>query len=176
VSGHIVTYTGKAIEPLNPDPALIDIRDIAHALGNVARFCGHTRTLYTVAQHSVLVSRNVPPEHALVGLLHDASEAYLSDIARPIKQQPEFGTVYKAAEERLMHAIGEALGFDWPPPACVKRADEMLLRSEQRDLMPDLLRFEGDEYLPEPINPWPPEFAKFMFLCRYAAVREAVPA
>lgn len=176
MSGHIVTYTGKAIEPLNPDPALIDIEDIAHALSNCCRFCGHVRRFYSVAQHSVMVSRIVPHEHALAGLLHDASEAYLSDIARPIKQQPEFGTVYKAAETRLMCAISEKFGTEWPLPPSVKRADEILLRTEQRDLMPDLLRFEGDEYLDERISPWGPSWAKYEFLQQYARLTgEAVP-
>lgn len=176
MSGHIITYTGKLIEPLNPDPALICIEDIAHALSNCCRFCGHVKSFYSVSQHSVYVSRIVPPEHALVGLLHDASEAYLSDIARPIKQQPEFGTVYKAAEERLMLAIARAFAFEWPMPAEVHRADTILLRTEQRDLMPpspDLLAYEG-EFLDDRIRTWGPTWAEFEFLGRYRAL--TVPA
>lgn len=173
-----MTYTGRMIEPLNPDPALICIEDIAHSLSQVCRFCGHTRHFLSVAQHSVLVSRIVPREYALVGLLHDASEAYLSDIARPIKQQPEFGTVYKQAETRLMHVIGEALGFEWPAPDEVHLADEILLRTEQRDLMmpsPDLIAYEetGGEFLDERIRSWGPTWAKFEFMNAY---RKLAPA
>lgn len=175
MSSHIMTYTGKLIEPLNPDPALIDIQDIAHALSQVCRFCGHTSSFLSVAQHSVLVSRIVPPEYALVGLLHDASEAYLSDIARPIKQQPEFGTVYKAAEEKLMLAISEAFGFAWPMPPAVKLADEILLRTEQRDLMPpspDLLAYEG-EFLDGKISTWGPSWARYEFMLRFESLKSA---
>lgn len=167
MTGHIVTYTGKAIEPLNPDPALICIEDIGHALSNCCRFTGHVRQFYSVAQHSYYASCIVPAELELCALLHDASEAYLSDIARPIKAQPEFGEVYKAAEERLMHAIAERFSIPWPMPAEVREADGILLRSEQRDLMPDLLRFEGDDYLPFTIEPWLPARAKTKFLLRY---------
>lgn len=169
-SGYIVTYTGAQIEPLNPDPAQLHILDIAHALSNVCRFTGHTRAFYSVAQHCVHVSEIVPAEHALCGLLHDASEAYLSDIARPVKHQPEFGVVYKAAEERLMLAIAERFALEWPMPAEVKRADEVLLRSEQRDLMPNLRRFGGAEYLPYKIEPWTPQLAEQVFLYQYAAL------
>ena len=169
MTGHIMTYTGKLIEPLNPDPALIVIEDIAHALSQVCRFTGHTRHFLSVAQHSVLASRIVPPELALTALLHDASEAYLSDIARPIKQQPEFGTVYKAAETRLMYVIAERFGFAWPMPDAVHVADEILLRSEQRDLMPpspDLLAYDGP-WLDERIRSWGPTWAEFEFLGAY---------
>lgn len=168
-AGHIITFTGRMMNPLDPKPSDIDILDIAHALSNCCRFCGHVRSFYSVAQHSVLVSRIVAPEHALIALMHDASEAYLSDIARPIKQQPEFGDVYKAAEERLMLAIGERFGFDWPMPPEVHVADEILLRSEQRDLMPpspDLLSYEG-ALLGETIRSWGPTWAEFEFLGAY---------
>ena len=81
----MVTYTGKEFYPLDPNPADIDIKDIAHALSNCCRFAGHIKSFYSVAQHSVIVSELCEPENALAGLLHDASEAYLSDIARPVK-------------------------------------------------------------------------------------------
>jgi hypothetical protein len=169
VTGHIITYTGKLIEPLSPDSSLICIEDIAHALSNCCRFCGHVRRFYAVAQHSVLVSQIVPPELAFVGLMHDASEAYLSDIASPIKRQPEFGYAYKVAETRLMHAIAERFGFEWPPPREIHRADKIALRSEQRDLMPpspDLLAYKG-EFLDERIRTWTPTRAEFEFLGAY---------
>lgn len=165
--GLIVTYSGRCINPLQPDPEQIAIEDIAHSLANVCRFTGHVREFYSVAQHSYLASQIVPDDLALTALLHDASEAYLSDVSRPIKMQPEFGDTYKRFEERLERAIAEKFSLAWPWPAEVKRADEALLRTEQRDLMPDVLRFEGDYYLFGAIEGWSPARAKLAFLSRY---------
>lgn len=68
------TYTGRRFWPLDPVAGDIEIMDIAHALSNQCRYAGHTRFHYSVAQHSVQVSENVAPEHALWGLLHDAPD------------------------------------------------------------------------------------------------------
>lgn len=167
VVGAVVTFTGRIVKPLDPDPALIAIEDIAHSLANQCRFTGHTRHFYSVAQHSVLVSEIVSPSSAFAGLLHDASEAYLSDVSRPVKRQPVFGDVYREAEERLQAVIAERFGFQWPFPDDVHAADDVLLRTEQRDLMPDLLRVPGIDYLSARIDPWGPTKAEREFLNRY---------
>lgn len=133
--GQIRTFSGRAFSPLDPDPSDIDILDIAHALSLNCRFTGHTRFHYSVAQHSVLVASLVEDELRLTALLHDASEAYLSDIARPIKQQPAFGDVYKEFEGRLERAIAERFALTYPWPKAVKNADEIALVTEARDLM-----------------------------------------
>jgi hypothetical protein len=80
------TYAGRHVHILNPRPADIYIQDIAHALAHTCRFAGHTPAFYAVAQHSVLVSELLTPDLALWGLLHDASEAYLHDLTRPLKR------------------------------------------------------------------------------------------
>jgi len=167
LDGTICTYSGRTIQPLNPDPADVDIEDIAHALSNNCRFTGHVKSFYSVAQHSVLCSRIVPDEYALTALLHDASEAYLSDIARPIKAQPDFGETYKKYESKLEAAIAERFGLVFPYPAEIKWADNVLLRSEQRDLMPPVFRHEGEDYLEDTIDPWAPELAEIKFLGRF---------
>jgi len=97
----IETYTGKKLYFLEPKPEQIDIEDIATALSNECRFGGHTKSFYSVAEHSILVATICPAPLALVGLLHDASEAYLRDIASPIKQ---YLANYKELEEKLMNA------------------------------------------------------------------------
>ncbi|MEM9149127.1 MAG: hypothetical protein AAGB19_01555 [Cyanobacteria bacterium P01_F01_bin.3] len=79
----IQTFTGKAFWPLEPDPELICIEDIAWALAHQSRYSGHCDRFYSVAEHSLWVSGQCSPEHKLWGLLHDASEAYLSDVVRP---------------------------------------------------------------------------------------------
>lgn len=171
LEGTICTYTGRTIRPLSPDPEDIDIEDIAHSLSNSCRFTGHVREFYSVAQHSVLCSYIVPPEYRMMALLHDASEAYLSDIARPIKMEPEFGDVYRTAETRLEEAIAVKFGLDHPWAPEVKEADNVLLRTEQRDLMPAVFRHAGEGYLSEEIDPWLPHIAKTAFLDRYYALK-----
>lgn len=81
----ITTCSGKSIDLFNPNPDQIDINDIAHNLSQINRFNGGTKWPYSVAQHSVIVSRIVHPKFALLGLLHDAAEAYTGDISAPIK-------------------------------------------------------------------------------------------
>ena len=179
-TGVIATFTGQAVAPLNPDPETLFIEDIAHALSNACRFVGHVDRFYSVAQHSVLCSDLVAkkaPDLALTALMHDASEAYLSDIARPIKSQPEFGDVYKAVETGLEVVIANRFGLYYPYPEIIKWADNVLLRSEQRDLMPrtpEALKFTHGEFLPFFIEPWLPAAAEVWFLETYARLSAEV--
>lgn len=127
----IQTYTGKAFDPFNPDPAKINIEDIAHSLANQCRFNGHTRQFYSVAQHCVEVASRVRPEQQALALLHDASEAYLSDLPTPIKYKPEF-EFYRKAEELLQDTIYErfkVLSFRKDVDE-VKRMDKQVLLME----------------------------------------------
>jgi 5'-deoxynucleotidase YfbR-like HD superfamily hydrolase len=104
----IQTYSGIKMHPLSPTEEEISIEDIAHALSNLCRFTGHCNKFYSVAQHSVLVSVYSPRDYAMWGLLHDASEAYLNDIARPIKISDEYNT-YRKIEENLMKVIAKKI-------------------------------------------------------------------
>lgn len=182
----IMTYTGKQVRPLTPDPSTICIEDIAHSLANQCRFTGHTKSFYSVAQHSVIVSEICDYKDAMWGLLHDGSEAYLSDIARPLKSQKGLGDIYKEAEKNLMLAIADKFELYYVPysmkngeyilklPKTVEWADDVLLRSEMRDLMPYGIRgagnYEGD-FLDYEIIPWMPARAEEEFLHRYYALR-----
>lgn len=135
----IQTYKGRKFFPLDPRPEDIDIRDISHSLSLLCRFNGHSVVFYSVAEHSVLVSKAVAEEHALWGLLHDASEAYISDIPRPIKEKmPEFIEI----EERIQRAVAERFGLSWPMPEEVKLTDTRALVTEMESLMS------------EPPEPW----------------------
>lgn len=173
--GRIATYTeGVAISPLNPDPADIVIEDISHALSNQCRFTGHTRYFYSVAQHSVAVSMLLPEKYALWGLLHDATEAYLSDIARPIKRfNADFGNIYTMVEDGLMDAIITRFGLErtLPMPDVVKEVDNLMLANEIRHLMPQSPLYEGWEaYADVPLSLLSqtyPEQAKTNFMHRY---------
>jgi hypothetical protein len=165
--GMIITSNGKWFNVLNPDPKDVDIEDIAHALSNQCRFTGHTTSFYSVAQHSVLVSECCNPSDAKWGLLHDASEAYLSDIARPVKKHPDFGPFYLKAEAALTEAVMRH--FDLPPamPDSVRAADDMLLRTEARDLMAPTFPVYPGETLGLEILPWNPDEAYYKFMERY---------
>lgn len=173
-AAHIITVSGKTINPLAPCWRDVDINDIAHSLSNQCRFTGHTAVFYSVAQHSCLVSDNLPRALALEGLLHDASEAYLSDLARPIKQQRGLGEVYLKVEQRLMEAISDAFGLDYSSSGMhleIKAVDNMLLRTEIRDLMPisDFwsIDWSGEEPLRTRIKTWSPSRSKQEFLSRF---------
>src|ERR1035437_1784040 len=79
-------YSGARFYPLDPRPDEIDAADIAHALSLLCRYGGHVDRFYSVAEHCVLMSRAVAPENALAALLHDATEAYVVDVPRPLKR------------------------------------------------------------------------------------------
>lgn len=124
----IQTVSGTVFYPLDPRPDEIHIDDIAHALAMQCRYAGHVTRFYSVAEHSVHVSRAVPEQDALWGLLHDASEAYLVDIPRPIKR---FMAQYHEWEAQLMAVICERFGLPVEMPASVKEVDNRMLATER---------------------------------------------
>lgn len=130
--GIITTRSGNKIDLTCPNPDLLTIEDVAHALSNICRFNGHTKDFYSVAQHSILVSRMVPKEYKMCALMHDASEAYLGDVTRPLRQ---LITGYDVLENRIMELLAERFCFQWPIPREVKEADDMILRLEYQTLI-----------------------------------------
>lgn len=135
----IQTFTGRKVYPLDLRSSDVRLEDIAHHLARIGRFTGATKgdDAYSVAQHSVLVSLYCDPADALWGLLHDASEAYLLDVARPLKHDPRFA-FYREVEAGAMDAITAAYGLGREMPASVKTADDRMLATEARDLMSPL--------------------------------------
>lgn len=127
--------SGRVVDVLRPRVDDIDFEDIANGLARVQRFGGQINAEhYSVAEHSVLVSQLCSPRNALLGLMHDASEAYIGDVVTPLKRQIP---VYHDVENRWMLAIGCALGVDSALvhlPVDVKVADLRALQTERRDL------------------------------------------
>lgn len=117
------TYTGRRIELFDPRPEQIDIEDIAHALAHECRYAGHVKEFYSVAQHSVIVSRLCEPQDALWGLLHDGAEAYLGDVVKPLKVTGAFAA-FREMEMRMQLAICSRFGLPPEEPASVKRIDK----------------------------------------------------
>lgn len=170
----IQTSSGQQFHLLVPEPQTILIEDIAHALAHLCRFNGHCREFYSVAQHSVLVSRHLPLHHRLEGLLHDAAEAYLGDLVHPLKMLPGLEG-YRVLEDRLLQIIAERFDLKWPMSEAVKQADLALLQAEARDLMADPPAgfFMGQQLpapFPDPIDPWPPRIARAVFLSDFHAL------
>jgi uncharacterized protein len=126
------TWRGTAYWPLDPRAHEIHIEDIAHSLSNLCRYNGHCDRFYSVAEHSVYVSHVVPPEYALYGLLHDATEAYCADVPRPLKHMlADYGPI----EHRNWLAVCERFELDPEMPQCVKDADNAVLLAEKIALM-----------------------------------------
>jgi len=133
---HMATHSGGYVNLLDPDPDTITLQDIAHALSYEPRFGGHSRRFYCVAQHSVLVSRLVPKEYALEGLLHDAHEAYCKDIPSPLKGIiAGHGSPYRSVEETLDTVIRRKYGLPESMSSPVADADRVTLASEAKVLM-----------------------------------------
>lgn len=166
------TVSGRQIRVFDPQHPSNDfaIEDIAHHLSLVCRFTGAVRVHYSVAQHSVLVSQLVPAEHALEGLLHDATEAYLNDMASPVKAGlPD----YKAAEDAMEQALAARFGIPWPKTDAVRRADGIAVATEARDLMNNvstLWRLPEKPLRGVLIEPWSPDRAEREFMDRFREV------
>lgn len=128
------TLTGGVFHYENPGAEDIDIRDIAAGLSNICRFGGQLEKHYSVADHSILVSQLVAPEHKLQALLHDAPEAYLGDIPTPLKGL--LGKAYSDLEEKAWAAVAERFGVPVELHQSVKDADAAVLRWEARLLFP----------------------------------------
>ena len=162
------TYTGRQFWPMDPCASEVHIEDIAHSLSMQCRFAGHCQRFYSVAEHSVHLARYVAPEHALWALLHDASEAYLVDVPRPVKP---FLSGYKDAEKRVMQAICAAFRLPHAMPAEVHAADNRILADERSNMALCVAEWSGyDKPLGVSLEYWEPERAEDEFLAAYYAL------
>lgn len=173
----IQTYSGKRVNLLSFMECDVSLQDIAHSLANLCRFNGHTIEYYSVAQHSVLVSYLVREQHAIGGLMHDAAEAYIGDIIRPIKR---ISYPLEKIEDHIKTKIIGALGrFDIDIVSDeITAADNNALKAEANLLITkppnswfisglnDKMTETAENWLKE-VGFWLPEVAKEKFKDRY---------
>lgn len=150
----IRTFTGKSFDLKILYPESICIEDIAHALAYTARFGGHLKKFYTVAQHSILVGQLVTPDLELTAIMHDATEAYIGDMPSPFKKMmPD----YKNIENNLMTAIASKYGLEYPFDPMIKDADRYALKLEMETFIYNTRKMEC----------WSPKVAEKKFLERF---------
>ncbi len=175
---YLQTVSGRWVNPFDPDPDQLDAGDIARALANQCRFGGHCRVFYSVAQHSVIVSRLVEerggdPEDVFAALMHDAGEAYLGDMPHPIKHRSALGAAFREAERHLEQAIRERFAIRADVPE-IKRADRALLATERRAFSSERWSWpelDGVEPLDLELEAWPPDEAERAFSERFAELQ-----
>lgn len=170
------TFTGRRFYPLSPRAEDVDPVDIAHALSLLCRYGGHVDRFYSVAEHCVLMSEAVAPEHALWALLHDATEAYVVDVPRPLKRNLPG---YKDIESVVMAAIVERFGLPSVfMPDEVHNADNRILLTERNALMSATRERWAQEDLgplPVTVTGWLPVEAEHRYLDRLAELTRPTP-
>lgn len=157
----ICTVTGKYLDVFDPKPEMICIDDIAKGLSHTCRFAGQLKQFYSVAQHSWYCYQLAEgTKQRKAALLHDASEAYLGDLPRPIKHDITLSE-YRKIEDRLMEVIAGVFHFQYPIEQPVKDIDKKMLVTEHR-----ILRLGERDVIPEVI-PYEPKKAEQLFLDAY---------
>lgn len=175
----IQTYLGNTFHPMDPRADEIHIEDIAHSLSMQCRYAGHCRRFYSVAEHCVLIAgwlidTGSAREVCAWGLMHDASEAYLVDVPRPVKP---FLAGYAEAEKRVMWAVRERFQLPRVMDPKVKLADNRILTDERTALMaePPVPWANEQRPLGVRIECWPPEVAEAKFLSMFQALVGKTP-
>lgn len=158
------TYTGGMLYPLDPRPEEIRIEDISAALSKLCRYGGQCIRFYSVAEHCVHVANAAPPHVALAALMHDASEAYLCDVIRPIKRSL---ANYQEIEAGLERCIAQRFSLPWPIPPEVKTLDNGILWDEmQQNMTPPpkpWITWLTDKPLGVTLQFWTPAEASYQF-------------
>jgi hypothetical protein len=142
----MLTFTKRKVKPLDFKPSDVDLEDIATSLAKQCRYNGHVEGFYSVAEHSVLLSRalerdDFPRITQFTGLLHDAAETYTGDIIRPLKNaMAQAGWSVKPYELQIEETISNHFGLPWPWPDVVHQYDTAIIRDEK-----DQLKFDPSD-------------------------------
>lgn len=162
------TYSGRKFWPMDPRAEEVHIEDIAHSLAMQCRYAGHCVRFYSVAEHSVLMARHLAPKHgpyvALWALLHDASEAYLIDVPRPVKP---YLAGYREAEAEVMREICRRFRLCYDMPEAVHDADERIIADELVNMRPMAWHRLHQNPLGVELGLWNPDVAETEFLAEY---------
>ena len=168
------TFTGRQFWPLDPRPEEIFVEDVAHALSMQCRYAGHCRKFYSVAEHCVLLAEAVAQapgattDDARWALMHDASEAYLVDVPRPVK--PHL-TGYRDAEAVVMAAVAERFGLPDKITPLVHDYDNRIIADERANLSDCAAKWDFDELpLCVTLRNWAPTIAETRFLMAFDAL------
>lgn len=181
-SSALATFTGKLFDPMQPDPNLFELQDIAHALANLCRYNGQTARFYSVAEHSLLVclvvgfraeAMGLPADEVLRlrrwALVHDATEAYLGDVPSPIKRLPALQP-YRDAEAHLARLLASWFGLEGDEPSLVTSVDKEICGTEKHWLF---TKHDGFAWKTEAVIPGlvcgvlDPEEAEARWLAKY---------
>lgn len=158
---------GQFFDLLHPENSEYSIDVIASALSNLCRYTGHVTRFYSVAEHSVLVSKIVPPKLALAGLLHDASEAFVGDVSSPLKK---LVPAYREIEDNIQADIARRFGLEYPFPEEIHKADKQLYWAERKMIAPAVDALWHKEFrASRKVEPqgWTPVRSKREFLKRF---------
>ena len=158
--GSIETFGGHVVNVLDIKPEMIHFDDIIQSLSLICRYNGHVPHFYSVGEHSVrvagwLMGNDASPKMCLTGLLHDAAEAYVGDMVRPLKRTQEIGGAHQQLEERVTEVIMQKFGGLYPYPDIVHEADEKIYRWEVANIR------TGDK------KGWTPEETRDKFMSTY---------
>lgn len=173
--GWMQTFTGVKFNVLHPRAEDVRIEDIAHGLAYTCRYGGQATRYYSVAEHCVIMSRFMPAaRHLKQALLHDSAEAYIGDLIRPVKHQPELAE-FRKIESKIEVQVFKRFGIDSTAESdkAVKLTDNRILIDEITQLMADPKMylespaFKGLAPLGVTVRCWEPALAEHMFLNRY---------
>lgn len=139
----VIQYQDKSLDLYKLKPEDIQIKDIATALSKICRYAGRISEFYSVAQHSVIVSKKASPKLAFAALLHDAAEAYIGDVISPIKNDlPRF----QQLEKRVFNVILERFGLIedyWIHEQHIKMIDKFVIQEEMAYFYGDAIDILG---------------------------------
>lgn len=173
VGDWISTFSGGRWYPLDPRIEEVKIEDIAHSLSMLCRYNGHCKFFYSVAEHCWLLSYAVPDPYKLEALVHDGSEAYMSDIPRPFKYSDSMA-LFREIEDKNAEVVYNYVGLSYPESAIVKQYDKRIIRNEGEVLLPHCDWFNSLEKIPDiEIVGYEPQRMEQLYLDRYYELYES---